>query len=289
MLFVGALVFLCSFPCWAQAPSPSSAVITAKEFFQQLSNQLAKLPESASVKKDFEIFSWRHDLDPDKSLYDQYVKIKALYEATRDAGLWGLQWQITNREPNSTRIWRQWQSIKGDISLLRPTAIAECDEISALLAFLSKKMGIRGIGLFWPTWNHTIALWFMKPKAKKEIRIIVPTTQIFLQESDYFGTDKFDPWHQKSVNEYQGQDIKDTSPLTKKLTDFFIRQINKYACAAEKTLQYIRYLRDSVFNKYITPREAALRAQNAQAAISGGAKENLTAIQCFINDMKENK
>jgi len=286
-LIVGVLVFASSSPCWAQTRPSSSTVITAKEFFQQLSNELANLPESASVRKDFEIFSWRHDLKSDEMLYSQYVKIKALFESTRDGGLWGLHWRITNREPDSTRIWRQWQNLKGDISLVRPTAIAECDEISALLAFLSKKMGIRGVGLFWPTWNHTIAVWFMKPNAKKEIRIMVPTTQIFLQESDYFGTDKFDPWRQKSVFEYRGEDIKDTSLLPKKLADFFIRQITKYAGASERTLQYLRYLRDSVFCNYLTPGEAAARARNAQATISGGAKQNIAAIQSFIDDMKE--
>jgi len=284
-ILVGSLVFLCSFQSWAQAPHISSTFITAKEFFQQLSSQLANMPESASVKKDFEIFSWRHDLDPDKSLYDQYVKLKVLYESTRDGGLWGLQWQITNREPDSTKIWRQWQSGKCDISLVKPTAIAECDEISALLAFLSKKMGIRGIGLYWPTWNHTIAVWFMKPGANKEIRIMVPTTQIFLQESDYFGTGKFDAWSQKIVYEYRGRDIQDNSLLPKKLADFFMQQISKYAGASEKTLQYIRYLRNSVFRGQLTPGEAAAKAQIAQATVSGSAKENIAAIRSFIKDM----
>ena len=105
---------------------------------------------------------------------------RLLYEATRDAGLWNLHWTITDRPPNSDNIWRQWHAM-GQPSALSPTASAECDELSALFAFLARRSGVKGVGLFWPYPNHTVAVWELHPAERPTIRVVVPTSQIFSQ------------------------------------------------------------------------------------------------------------
>ncbi len=69
--------------------------------------------------------------------------MRLFYEATRDAGFWNLHWTITNQPPNSDKIWQQWQSVRNP-SFLTPTASAECDELSALYAFLVGRTGVKG-------------------------------------------------------------------------------------------------------------------------------------------------
>jgi len=90
-------------------------------------------------------------------------------------------------------------------SPLAPTATAECDELSALFAFLAGRAGVRSIGLLWPYPNHTVAVWTVG-----SVRVVIPTTQIFLEESDYWGTKKFDPWRQKAIYEYIRRDVPDS-------------------------------------------------------------------------------
>jgi len=55
------------------------------------------------------------------------------------------------------------------------------------------------VGLLWPASNHTVAVWVLHPSRGPVIRIVVPTTQIFLNENDFFDTRKFDPWRQKTI------------------------------------------------------------------------------------------
>ena len=62
--------------------------------------------------------------------YQDFVIARLLYEATRDAGLWNLHWTLTDQQPTSDRVWKQWRLVQAP-STLKPTAIAECDELSA--------------------------------------------------------------------------------------------------------------------------------------------------------------
>ena len=77
------------------------------------------------------------------------------------------------------------------VSPLGPTVAAECDELSALYAFLVERTGVRRVGLFWPYPNHTVAVWVVRPTRGGEMRAVVPTAQIFLDVTDAFGTKKF--------------------------------------------------------------------------------------------------
>jgi hypothetical protein len=75
----------------------------------------------------------------------------------------------------------------------------------------------------------------------------VPTSQIFLDESDFFDTKKFDPWSQKTIYEYTRRDVPDSIELPQPLFDFFVQQMDEYGGATDATLQKLRYLREGGF------------------------------------------
>ena len=171
-------------------------------------------------------------------------------------------------------------------SPLSPTASAECDELSALYAFLVEREGVKGVGLFWPAPNHTVAVWVLHPSAGPVIRVVVPTSQIFLEASDSFDTKKFDPWSQKTIYEYTRRDVPDSFDLPKPLFDFFLQQVDKYAGASDSTLQQLRYLREGVFLRSWTPEQAAREALKRRAALGSGPAEDSAAFWNFAQDMR---
>jgi len=87
------------------------------------------------------------------------------------------------------------------------------NELSALYAFLVERAGVKSVGLFWPAPNHTAAVSVVRPTTGAVVRVVVPTSQIFLGETDRFDTKKFDPWRQKTIYEYTRRDIPDTYEL----------------------------------------------------------------------------
>jgi hypothetical protein len=147
-----------------------------------------------------------------------------------------------------------------------------------LFAFLSRRAGVRNVGLFWPYSNHTVAVWTVRPT----VRVVVPTTQIFLEEGDLFGTRRFDPWTQKNIYEYTRRDAPDTLAIPSPLFDFFLSQMDKYGGASDSTLQRLRYLREAVFRKQLTRAQAA----SAALAILPGSPEDGAALRHFARDMK---
>ncbi len=243
------------------------------------------LESSSGMHNSFQSFTSAYKIVPGSISYSDFVIVRLLYEATRDAGLWNLHWTITDMPPNSDRIWSQWKSASA-VSPLSPTASAECDELSALYAFLVDRAGVRTVGLFWPYSNHTVAVWVLHPVQGKEVRVVVPTSQIFLDVTDSFGTKKFKAWHQKTIFEYKRHDAPDILELPKPLYDFFLLQIDKYAGASDSTLQQIRYLREGVFLKYWTAEEAARDALRRKNDLRSAPSEDLAAFQNFAQDMR---
>jgi hypothetical protein len=237
------------------------------------------------MRTGFQDFVAAHRISGQSVRYSDYVSIRMLFEATRDAGPWNLHWSITDREPNSDNIWRQWQAVRSP-SMIAPTATAECDELSALYAFLVERMGIHGVGLFWPAPNHTVAVWTVKPTGAPVFRVVVPTSQIFLTESDTFDTRRFNPWTQKNIYEYTRRDVQDSTEIPQPLFDFFLTQIDKYAGASTNTLQQLRYLREAVFLGSLAPQDAARMALSKKATVVSGAAEDLAAFQSFAVDMQ---
>jgi hypothetical protein len=243
------------------------------------------LEGSSGMKLSFQSFTAAHKLAPDSVRYSDFVVIRLLFEATRDAGLWNMHWSVTDQPPNSDRIWQQWKNVRRT-SVLEPTATAECDELSALYAFLVERSGVKSVGLLWPYPNHTVAVWMVKPASSPMLRVVVPTTQIFLDENDFFDTPKFNPWHQKNIYEYTRHDVPDSFVLPKPVFEFFVRQMQVYGGASDTTPQQLRYLRDSLFLRQLTPEQAANEATKLKGALKPGRVEDLLALDTFAKDMR---
>jgi len=269
----------------AADPVPVPATdTTLAQFLAAIHAKAKALETSAGMKEGFASFTAHFKLQAGAVSFSDYVTARLLFEATRDAGFWNLHWVITDLPPNSDNIWRQWKTVRTPSPLV-PTAIAECDELSALYAFIAERAGIRSVGLFWPYPNHTVAVWTLN-QPRGPVRIVVPTTQIFLDESDFWGTKKFDPWRQKVIYEYTRRDVPDTFEIPKPLFDFFLQQIDKYAGASDATLQLLRYYREAVFSKNWTPAAAATETLKIRRGRShSDPPENLAALQSFAEDM----
>jgi hypothetical protein len=264
---------------------PGNSSVNLGQLISQVRGKTKTLEGSAGMREGFRSFLSAHKLAPGSINYSDYVLVRLLFEGTRDAGFWNLHWAITDQPPNSDRIWQQWQSIKTP-SVLASTATAECDELSALYAFLVERAGVKGVGLFWPAANHTVAVWTVRPAGGSPIRVVVPTSQIFLDETDFFDTKKFNPWTQKTVYEYTRRDVPDSFEIPKPLFDFFLQQVDKYAGATDVTLQQLRYLREGVFLRTWTPEHAALAALKRGRSLSARSSEDLAALQHFAQDMR---
>jgi len=237
------------------------------------------------MRLSFQSFTSSYKIAPSSISYSDFVVVRLLYEATRDAGFWNMHWTITNMPPNSDQVWKQWKTVRA-VSPLAPTAIAECDELSALFAFLVERAGVRSVGLFWPYPNHTVAVWVLHPANGAEVRVVVPTSQIFLDVNDSFGTKKFNAWHQKTIYEYKRRDVPETFELPGPLFEFFLNQVDRYAGASDSTLQEIRYLREGVFLKYWSAEEAARDALRRKNDLRSAPAEDLAAFQNFAQDMR---
>jgi hypothetical protein len=271
----------------SQTPAPrvsSLRGVPVGQLVGAIQQKAKALENSSGMRSAFQSFLANHHLAPDSVRYSDFVIVRLLYEATRDAGFWNMHWSITDQPPNSDRIWSQWKAVRRP-SFSEPTATAECDELSALYAFLVERAGVKSVGLFWPAANHTVAVWVLKPSIGPLIRVVVPTSQIFLEESDSFDTKRFDPWRQKTIYEYTRRDVPDTFELPKSLVDFFLKQVDIYGGASDATLQRLRYVRDAIFVKTWTTEQAARHAQSGRAALAADATEDAAALQHFASDM----
>lgn len=264
--------------------SNTASEVTFAQFIEAIRAKAKAAESTTGMRESFAAFSTAHQLSPASLRYSDFVVIRLLFEATRDAGFWNLHWQITNQPPNSDNIWRQWQGVRKP-SPLKPTASAECDELSALYAFLVERTGIKGVGLFWPYANHTVAVWVVRPTDRPVFRVVVPTSQIFLDETDFFDTKKFNPWSQKTIYEYTRRDVPDTFELPKSLSDYFLRQTDRYTGASDVALQKLRYLREGVFLDAWPPHEAARVAHEWLGHPGFTSPEDVEAVQNFIDDM----
>ncbi|MGB6595863.1 MAG: hypothetical protein WBE70_01965 [Candidatus Acidiferrum sp.] len=259
--------------------------VPVSQFISAIRQKAKALESSSGTRNAYQAFLAAHHLAQNSVRYSDFAIVRLLFEATRDAGYWNLHWSITDQPPNSDRIWRQWRAV-GRPSASEPTATAECDELSALYAFLVERTGVKTVGLLWPTSNHTVAVWIVRPATGPVIRVVVPTSQIFLEETDSFDTRKFDPWRQKTIYEYTRRDVPDSFELPKPLVDFFLKQIDKYAGASDATLQRLRYVRDAVFVKTWTTEQAVRDAQTRLATLPRGSTEDAAALQNFAIDMQ---
>ncbi|WP_437909733.1 hypothetical protein WME95_18730 [Sorangium sp. So ce327] len=187
-------------------------------------------------RPDAERFCAEHGLECGAGRVRDYVRVRTLFEMTRDGGPFRLRWSITDRNPTAWHIWAAWRQSPPLASSAGPSATAECDELSALFAGLARRLDVRGVGLFWPTWNHTIAAWDVAPS----VRVLVPTSQIFLSCDATFDRTTFLPSKQRFVYELRVTDALDSVPVPRPLAAFLLDQVAHYAGASLDVLAMIR-------------------------------------------------
>ncbi len=231
--------------------------VSVDELVVALGELVPSISQSREVRADYEAFVEHHQLADSASLYLDYVRIKIAFEATRGGGWWRLKWDITNKSPRSTRIWEIWHDAEVDAlaASASPSAIAECDELSALFAYLAHGLGVEDVGLYWPTGNHTVAVWTihrvakkrrrqLKKRSERAVRVVVPTSMIFLEADQSFDTEAFNPWTQKTIYDYRRKDVSGDFDIPAWLARFFVAQVQEHGHKSQAQLQEERNLRD---------------------------------------------
>lgn len=233
-------------PSPAPLPFADGREVDADALFAALRAELPALEASAAVRDDWARLRKAHDLPDDPALHADFVRVRLAFEATRAGGLWGLEWRITNMEPRSDRIWAQWRDAAASDRLPLRTAIAECDELSALFAVVAHGLGLSSrsrTGLFWPTANHTVAVWAFPGPDGREIRVVVPTSQIFLDGEQGLDTRAFDPWVQPRLYDYRVQDAAKFR-LPAALARQFVAEARRSGTLSGGALQALRNRRE---------------------------------------------
>ncbi|MBI4821368.1 MAG: hypothetical protein HY791_34230 [Deltaproteobacteria bacterium] len=174
------------------------------------------------VRAEFAELVRTHGLLDSADVYRAYVRVRMIFEAAREGGTWRIRWRVTDREPRSDEIWREWRALRSIPPEREPTATAECDELAALFSFLVRKLGVPETGLFWSTRDHAIAVWTAPGTSKKPVRIPVPTSQVGLDEAETIGTKEVDPWKQKTIYPYSRKDVDDQVTLPGRIATFLV-------------------------------------------------------------------
>ena len=214
--------------------------VTFGDFWAALATQVDAL-DTAALGPNFRAFVARHGGDASSpQLRRDFARLWTLFEATRDGGWWRLRWQVTDQQPTSQQIWKAWQRSPPTHGFAAATAIAECDEITALFSVAARRLGVRGVGLFYPTWNHVIAGWApesVDQRARGGV-VLIPTTQIFQGCAATFDQTSFKP--PKHVYEFPKVDVKDGAEMPPLLAAFLLDQVRAYGEASPTLLALIR-------------------------------------------------
>jgi len=185
-------------------------------------------------------------------MYHDFLRVRLAFETTRDSGLWKVRWSITDKEPNSDLIWAQWAALKSvDLfseNELKATATAECDELSALFALIARNLGVKEVGLFGPTFNHTVAVWMPEGKDGRPVRVVIPTSQIFLSKNATLGTKEFDPYTQKTIYQYSRKDVKADFRIPSNVATMMLNQVKEHGGSSSQDLQKMRNDRSVIFD-----------------------------------------
>lgn len=236
--------------CLVPGVSAAAEGVPLREVVAQLLALADAMEEDRTIQEGFDDFVSARELEPTAALRRDYARVRLAFEATRDGGWWHLRWAITNRKPNSEAIWAQWREDPGlfdDAGQVLPSATAECDELSALFAFLVRHLGVAEVGLLWPQWNHVVAVWTLT-QADTPHRIVVPTSQIFLDADASLGTDGFNPWKQKTIFTYRRRDASLDLRLPEVLADAFVAQAWAHAFESLSDAQTRRNARSRVLD-----------------------------------------
>lgn len=218
---------------------------TFGDFWAALGAQVDAL-NGGALEPEYLAFAARHGVDTEEpGLRADFKRSWLAFEATRDGGWWRLRWQVTDQEPSSLQIWKAWRAAPPQPRFGEVTAVAECDEISALFAVTARRLGVRGVGLFYPTWNHVIAGWAPRQLSGPARVVLVPTTQIFQSCEASFDQTSFKA--PKRVYEFPRYDVRDSSEIPASLARFLLEQVRAYGEASPPLLALIRAKRAELF------------------------------------------
>lgn len=261
--------------------SASAETATVRDLIDRLEQVARGVAESDATRADFDAFVDRRGLAADDALYRDFVRVKVAFEATRAGGLWDLRWTITDQEPRSDAVWERWHGLTAPGG--RGSAFAECDELSALFAFVARELGVDGVGLFWPTWNHTVAVWKLEAADGSPVRVVLATSQVFLDPEQGFDTESFDPWTQKTIYTYTRRDAASDLTLDSELVDRFVEQVRLLGRASFATLQTQRNVRE-MLQVGLTDLDNA-RSFSERAARSSATPEDAAAWRAFLQEL----
>lgn len=259
--------------------------VTFLTFLADLEAQLDRLPRHPALAAEHLALCTRHRIEgPEcEALSESFYRTRLLFEATRDGGLWRLRWAVTNQEPSSRRIWTQWSQRTSFFGAA--SATAECDEISSLFAFLSREVGVRSVGLFYPTWNHTIAAFspaeIHDVKQRRAIRILIPTTQIFLSCEAGFDRTTFEEKKQP-VFEYPLHDLSAKSRIPRPVAEFLLDQLAVYGGSSPDLLDLLRLHRAERFRSSVGDCSDQRRTLVQRLRVDGITEADAAAIRHYF-------
>jgi len=196
-----------------------------------LTELLDTVPAPA-IEGEYAQFITSHALPAhDPQLYEDFRRVRLLFEALRDGGFWHLRWAVTDQYPSSKLIWQAWSRNPVHPDFAEPSATAECDELSALFGMLARHVGVHNVGLFYPTWNHTIAVWAPLEGKRKTALVQLPTTQIFLDCAGGFDKTSFHT-SLKNIERYPNGDVRADAAIPHARAEWLLHQIRAYAGAS---------------------------------------------------------
>jgi hypothetical protein len=263
------------------------ARVTLGDFWYALAAQVALLDTSA-LQGAFAAFAARHELDPETpGLREDFMRLWVAFEATRDGGWWRLRWDITDQQPSSSRIWKDWRRSPPQSAFAAASAVAECDEITALFSVTARRLGVRGVGLFYPTWNHVIAGWTPAALAERSGTrvVLIPTTQIFQGCEATFDQTSFAV--PKRVYEYPRYDVQDRSEIPRELAAFLLGQVRAYGEASPTLLALIRAKRATLLRSSLANCEDYRKKLAADLAGGIGCGDQRALQHLAIEELRD--
>jgi hypothetical protein len=216
--------------------------VTYAAFLEEVRRVADELSVAPEVVAGYRGLLADHRLTESDVSLESYSRVRLAFEATRDGGLWGIRWNVTDEMPWSDEIWKQWAARDWSGEAPDITAQAECDELSALFSLLARDLGTQGfVGLFWPAWNHTVAVWELTRHVSgsskgEQVRILVPTSQIWLSREATLGTREMKA--NRVVFPYQRKDLKPDGLIPTPVARHLIGQLRTYgAWSSERLLE----------------------------------------------------